>query len=515
MFCLPKIRSIEVADYDDDNTDEYIFTYEKYDSDGGSDIIYISYVDVNSSFTPIEEQAITITIAQFDDGTTCKTSNRGKWFTSPLVFDFITGGDLETVIGIMKDPDEFLMYTCESTDVDEGDCERHPDILDADGEIISNVFRANAFTDTGNVDFCVMGYINTTSTLDLLCSSQQAGGQDDLEFEYDITELSNPYNITMDYGNYNVIAHAGEHKSITANGDALSEIITSFGIFEIDYELDNELLLVFEQPKENAVVLSVDAEGIGREDLIVLTRTNLWYIDDGFSSSGANITEYTVNPCVDSTWQVNTSVGITVTASDPDGDDVNIRAILYSNNDTVNEQPSEWVVVASGGSASFSFTANATVSSDIILLQANDTSNPTEIDEIELSFSVGVNGLVFGECTTEIDVVEAAALVGVISEDPTVNNSMDQAMENADNQTGLGTVIIWTFLMIGVAMALWITSGEKNPTATLGVIVIVEIGLFIIGAKQGYIPIAIVVTIGVISLVGIGLWIKRTFVKEG
>lgn len=552
-YCFSRQPTLVVADYDDDAEDEYIFTYMHFAQSGGadpSDTRHIVIFEVNDTNIVKSEVNITLQFGQdwsdFDTtGCNDNVKDYGGKFTNPLVFDAIIGGNLETIVGIMKDDDEFVMYSYDSigTIID-----RHPDILDADGRIVSNVIRANAFTDTGNTDFCVLGFRDVEQDLDLLCSKLMGSGQDDEEYNFDLhigqdidgntNGLNNVYNISTTFGLFTNMIHAVEHKSVTETGDARSEILTTYGIFEIDQNLilDDELLLIYENPKTDGAILSVDVEKNGREDLVFMTSTNLWYIDDGFTNSGADISDIEFNPCYTSTWKQNTTVEIGIVASDTDGDKVSVRAYLYNNNVSGIAHDSGWSAnVTSGTTVTFSFTANLTTSSDVVRIIARDTGQPSLIDEELRSMSVATNGVEFGDitcsetglgdtnvtpspnprfCSNDNDCLTGFVCVineCVVNPDPQANNTFDQTVTRISNASGLGSMLVWVLIMLIIAIVLWMQLGEKNPTTTMGIIAFLEVGMFIIGVKLGYIPFGILLVLVIGGVISMAMWIKKTF----
>ena len=184
-----------------------------------------------------------------------------------------------------------------------------------------------------------LGYDQTANILDLLCASEQTGQIIETdEFTFD----SGPfYNISFGYGDpWIPITHAGQQSTATTSGNNLNEIINSYGVFRLNFEGVNHLDLIWENPISNGAVISVDYEEVGREDMFVLTDTNIWYINDGFTNLGSNISSYYTNPCLDSTWKINTSVEVRITSTDDEGDLVNSRAIFYQGES--NEQDSGW-----------------------------------------------------------------------------------------------------------------------------------------------------------------------------
>lgn len=402
-FCVPNIPVVSVADYDGDGTQEFIFSYGVFGS--GVDAVKIGFVSINASDEIVYEQEISRSCLELSDGLssqTCDSIAAQNVFTAPLVFDLdgSSSNGLESVIGLMVASDEFKMY---SYYADGSVMDNYPEVAHADGLILSNVMLFNAFTDTGRVDFCVMGYEAVERELDLCCASEQTGTiPQTKEFFFG---LGNFYNLSTAAGNWERLAHATQHSTATIEGNNLDEVINSYGVFSLSYAGLNHLVLEFENPKSNAVVLSVDAEKVDREDLLVLSSTNLWYLDDKFSNTAAEISAYYVDPCIDHTWKENTTVEVRISAVDGEGDDVNVSAILYYG--LSFNQTSAWSVAASGSTQVFNFVANETVGTATLRLRASDVRHPTEWDVIDLSVSVATTGISWGDgCVTDVEIGE-------------------------------------------------------------------------------------------------------------
>jgi len=245
IFCMPKIRSMPYIDYDGNGEKEYVVSFLQTSSSGNENY-YISYISVNATNDITGSERIDKEMGNLKDGIfNCEEETVNAYITSPIVYDFdgASSNGLETVIGIQKDADEFKIHSWRS---DGTQLDTYPAFFDADGIIISNPIIANIDPDSeGSVDFCVMGYQDNIGEIDLLCASEQGGGLFDPEsdeFEYDVSGL---YNITKEYDFYNNMIHAVQHSSETTGGQDLNEIITPYGIFTIDYEGNNELLMLY------------------------------------------------------------------------------------------------------------------------------------------------------------------------------------------------------------------------------------------------------------------------------
>ena len=521
IHCLPTIRHIALADFDVDGDKDYIFTTIEVES-GGVESVDIFYVDVASQ-TPSE-------VLQIDDteivGVTETDAGCGAYdhlFTSPLVaeLDGSLGNGLETVIGTQTDDDEYNLKVYDSGGNLE---EQHPLLADADGILVSNVMLADVFPDSDNTDYCVVGYQTVTEEIDLLCGSLQDTfvSQNELEFSMDV-----PYNISEGDAIWNPISHMGQHSSETQEGKNIQELINSYGVSRLDLDdcsviglgADCTLEVIFENPVGDSVLIPVDAEKVtavgGREDLIALSSTNLFYIDDGFSNSAGEITSYTVNPCIDSTWKINTSVTITTIVEDDDLDTVSSKVILYEGDS--NEQDSGFTDnVSSGTTNSFSFVANKTMGTGAIKLVGRDSENLDTLDEIDLTFSVSSNGLEFGDCITEVSIApeeeeeDEIVTVATLTVDAS-ENSITSGINTVMNLTGLAGTTFWLFLMLAFSIGLYFRGASIgwSGNGIVGAIAIVNLLFLVIGARVGLISTALIVILVVISVVILGVFLGR------
>ena len=541
--CLPSVRTMPVVDYDNDGDDEYIVTTMQ--SGGSADEeVHIFWVEVLSNHSVIEEFQFTetdmddiITIGgTTDDPVFCDDSNGniannippGRFFTSALTYDIDSpsSNGLETVVAFKLDATDFTIKSydgCSSDGCTITEFDDYPETCDTFGNCptataISNVFKADVFPGAEGVDdFCVIGFDNINEELDAICGSETSTVSltETVEFLFDT-----PFNLTNTYGFSNNIAHSAQHSTLIVSGKDLNEFITSYGVqalFLNGTGLLSTLQGIFANPRENGAVLSIDAEKInapgGREDLIVLTSTNLFYIDDRFSNSGANISFFSVNPCLDSTWKVNTSVEVVVRPQDDEADAVSARAILYQGE--TNEQDSGFSAnVSSGTDITFGFTANLTIGSSTLRLQARDTENPSEINTIDLTFSVGSNGVVFGDCKTEttvdigIQVEDGVIDEATLTEDAT-DNSIISGINTFIGLTGIAGTTLWLVLMIIFSFAVWSRAGEIgwSGNSALGVIAFTNALLIILGARLGILSTGLVIIITVIAVVIIGVFL--------
>jgi hypothetical protein len=399
-YCEPGIPMVAVKDYDQDGTEEFIVSYSMGKA-SSADVLYIKYYDTSLFGVPSLERSISMNYAYDMIGPSQNCDVGSKVFTAPLVDDFqgtLTNG-METVIGMQTSASTFKAYSFKA---DGSLIDDYPELVTGSGIIVSNPIRAAVMPDSvpQGSDFCVMGY--NAGDVDLLCASEYR--TDYLqpkteEFDYVLTE---DWNVSTTYGNWERLIHAANYKSELIEGQDLSEIITAYGVFSLDYIDLNELLLIWPMPQTKSVVVPVDAEKVGREDLLSLTSANLFYIDDKYSNSEPELSAYSVNPCITATWKLNTTAEVVVKIEDVDSNNVRARAFLYYG--TPYQIGINWTDYGpSGTSFPFTFEANHTIGSGTIFIEFNDDYNPLGVNSVSLTFSVGSMGVEYGDCITEFD----------------------------------------------------------------------------------------------------------------
>lgn len=544
VHCMPTIRTMQVADYDQDGTNEYVFSALEVDNTFSADEeLKIFFINVLDNGTVIKEMQVDETaVDSFLSASTkysCDNSAgantdgllAGYFLSSPLVFDFkASSSGLETGIAFSVDENEYIMQLIESDgDTHLGD--RFPQITEAEGVLISNVFLANAFTDSGTADLCVAGFNDDDVELQILCGSKRTAEiPETAKFQRTLDE---GFNVSRTYATWNTITHAGQHSSAqtteTGATSDLSEIINTYGVNTFDWDGavceatgNCGLNRIFLNGGADSVLLSVDVEKFGSEDLLAMTDTNLFYFDDKQSNEPATITSVTYNPCiVDSTVKVNTTLQVTVVVTDQNpavigADDVIINVTTYKN-DVINENEQNAVGVASGSSQQFTFTLNATGNNKILEILGRDTVNIDEIDSQEQRFNVNNIGVEFGDSTCTTDYVAIAEEEA----EPTVGGDLNET-SNVGTQTlglmtgtglgGFGNSI----LIMGFVAFLFIFSPkvfgkeiEKLEAKLLMLaLILVEALLLLFFTAIGTIPVGVTISLVVIAITPIALWVR-------
>lgn len=320
-YFLPKIRSVAVADYDGDGIAEYVTTAVKTNI-GGVAGLFVAYA--NTANHSLEKYLNPYTTIVYSDPGVDD-------FTSPLVFDASPAdAGMETIVAYQAQTQaEFEMIALSATGAELKD---FPDITFADGTIISNIVRATVFEGSyGDKDFCVLGYDTPNDLMYLLCGSFVG---DDPFFDGETFEAPTNYDVSEgDLYPFNVLS-AVQTSEDTTDGLNLHEFLTPFGVYSINWVgvIDNTLALEYLITASSyGIAVPSDVEKNKNFDILYRAPEGLYYIDDGFSNSQANIDAYTFtnNPlCVNRTYTLGLSL------SDAEGDSVTCWVAVLLDNET-------------------------------------------------------------------------------------------------------------------------------------------------------------------------------------
>lgn len=547
LICFPHIKHMTVQDYDKDGTKEYIFSVQNFGQAPVDESMYIEYLNVVGS-TVTEEQVIIFNEGDFyeseiphdfdevaqneacDDSTGTYRAI-GRSFTAPYVSDVVSTGSLETAIAYMIGTDEYRMKLFDASGVA---INTYPEnflggTVNGDGHILSNIFKASIFEANSN-DFCVMGYKDeggaydgNIDSLDMVCASEDTtvftslfGLVDVSSDEFHNNNTNLPFNLTIEYNNFDFIVNTGEF----SGDDGVSEIATSYGIMSVDYGSivwgGSEINIIFYVPHEEGILIPVDIENSSYSDLLYMTTTNLFLYDDLWVNSPLSYFDYEFSPCNDGTWKINTSFGATITPYDIDGDLVSARVILYEGDE--NQQDTGWSNNLSSGTSiplGADLKINKTTNNGNLVLQARDIENLDVVRELEFTFSVGNQGLEFGDCTA----TGSTTVYGVEEDEEasfnatSVNyqsNAVATGMETlSDSFGGIGASTVYLIIMFIVMIAIWFQAGHKSPSMALGIIAIVLIMFSYIGVKLQILGIGFILILVIAMLLATALWASR------
>jgi len=486
-FYLPKIRTVEVKDGDTDGTSEYYFSVY----DNGNLQVVIFRVSASASIGVVEEKELTISASIVN-------SDRDE-FTSPLVFDFDPGTS-GTEIVIAYQADSVNEYEMVLLDEDGNEIQDYPDLTYADGVIISNPVRTSVFTDSGNTDYCVLGYDTGNDEINLLCGSKITG-EDIIPGEVFSYDGAIYYDITDNADLYNNMLASVQVSASTTDGENLNEFMTTFGVFSIDYDLVNELILEYDVTLDQGAFLWSDFESTGYADIVYLTDDAVYYIDDGFENSQVSIDSYTVNAgdpfCLDRTYT------ITVTVTDTENDDavchideyyLNGTFITSTANKTTTTPGSVNLYYTADEQGDFLLTINCT--DGINTVADTEDVQRSVSNDTDVCYAPGENP----ETVTPGSSEEAA-------EDEDFQADAAQVFADIGIESSLGLTIIWLIIMMIVA---FIVIGKVGHSQSVYVLLsFIEIMMLLIGYYIGFIGMIPLVMIGLLAALFLSLSLIR------
>jgi len=509
-FCLPFINRMTASDYDADGNIEYLVNAISTNSVNIVDI-EIWALNINTNRTATSELNILEGSPEFSgviNGNCDSNPSDKRSFVTPLMVADIDGlaNQKEIIMAYQTDADDYEIsaYTKTGSDFD-----TYPLSADANGQIISNLFEINHDPDDTTFQFCVIGNNDAGGDSEITCVNEGRFVETSI-FSYTPSGTISGESAGIFVQN----AHSVDSITQAQNTD---EILFVHGIYSLDlsgafcgsptWECNTQVEYSI---TGNQSWVSVDVEKIGLEDLIGMDDDFIYYIDDGLVNHPATITHYSVNPCLDSVWKINTTVQVTITTTDPDGDSISQRAVLYSGDS--NEQDSGFTQnLSSGQTSAFSFIANKSIGNSALELFGKDSVN-MNIDNIPLSFSVSSNGVEFGDCVSDVDIEDepTPANESEILQESEQDNSISSPVNRLSARTGLSGTIIWILIIIAVSLIIAYFSFKVDMP--IGIVATIEsiaiIGLFVIGAYLGFISknliiIFVVIATAIIIFMGI------------
>lgn len=330
--CFSKLPQIMLGNLDNQGDDEYIITSVLVDITGSEELkVYAVWVN-NTDETDVSLLwDVNLRTNGFSNEQSCEAGLYENWVSPPLVYDISNdNGDLsEIAVAYRKTATEIeLAYMIETGEI----IKTFPNFPELwYGASVSNVIPLDYHPDTSVTDMCVL--TNTPGyNQGLYCTAI-----DSILFGW-ITGTNEIYfltswNLTNEYKSYKGLIQITDSN----NGDDLPDLTTTWGIIYIP-DMNNELLCthdtcntgyIWQSPKVNGsfIISSVDDTN---GDVLVRQKESLWYIDDNFINTPGQITGVSFNPCItQDIVKVNSTISVTVTVDDFNGDDVNARAIFY------------------------------------------------------------------------------------------------------------------------------------------------------------------------------------------
>lgn len=501
--CLPQTQKIAIT-----NTGEFVYNYGYFDDINNDFFLRTYVVELNSSGHIFDStKVVQRDIHHVQDNNDVFCSDNDYIFTAPTVYEGNGFPPQEIVSAYQTDEDSYRIFYSQ---LDGTDGERYPQLDQGEGTLISNVLIGTFFTH-GNedADFGVMGYNNEDDKLEFLIASDYLVSFFTLGDSWIVESEVNAS--TFEPSGTQKLIHSIADKTETFNGVDPDEILTPFGIF--NFQEDGDLIKYYEIPYTQGISVANDYENVGYADIIYLTGDNLIYIDDDFENTPAEIDEIVINPCVTDedqsvVWKQNTTVGVTITPIDFQGDQVRARAILYHDYPDSNvTQDSNWSNYKSSGEPfQFSFTADTKTSSATLRLMATDSENPDTEAIRDFSFSVASNGVSFGDCTTRLtDLSEPEDEEAVEEDDITTDeNDITRAVNDIEQVLGVPKLLLFVFLLLFVDFALF-SALHRIPMVALYTIIIIDFFAFVSASLMGLLPVAFVVSsYALIIILGIG-----------
>lgn len=406
--CFPKINQITLANLDNEGDLEYIIP-SVYVDITGSDVLKVYAAFVNNS-DPTDAYLLTsynIRSNGFSNEQTCELGLYENYIGAAVAGEFYDSNSADEIaIPYRYDVSNvkliFLQY--DGTVFD---------LLVTFPTIIGGAWPGYSISNPMVMDFCPLNDVtdvcflaNTDgATYNLYCSCIDSfdligGVSIDATYNFILTSV---FNLTDDYKSYTGLIHNG----LTGNS-ANADLITTWGVYNLSRASGNDDLTTSRLKtwgKNNGSVIISSAQD-ANGDVLVRTKTNLWYIDDNFINSPGQITEVSFNPCItDDITKVNTTIAATVTVGDVDGNDVNFWGSLYYGESYNNTQGWTTTNQSHGASHTFPFQATNIRNNAILKVCGRDTANPGLEDCQSFGFNVGLEGVSYGDTTCAVEFV--------------------------------------------------------------------------------------------------------------
>lgn len=278
----------------------------------------------------------------------------------------------------------------------------HSSIWSPDVYEISNAFQCKVFSNDARSNYCMAGFSYNNATLIIAATDYGVPLTYSDTYLLQTTNLSNGFIVS----GRNTLSHGLNVNNLVRNGAYTTDFITPQGILSLDgnpnvFLGNGDLKFTFLYPSglNNAIISPINGKYSPYYDLIAMTPTNVVYISDNFIIPPTQIESYTVNPCLNSVWNLTTLVGVTITPrSYLNLFPVSAKAILYYGNS--NQQDTNFSAYSQSGSIfNFQFVANTTIQNGILRLIALDNQT-NQGQTIDLPFSVTLNGAAYGSCIT-------------------------------------------------------------------------------------------------------------------
>jgi len=220
--------------------------------------------------------------------------------------------------------------------------------------------------------------------------------------------------------------------------------------------------------------------------------------------------DFEINPCVSYPWGNNTPLSISITPyacnqkTDPWNycDKVAVKAAIYFANTNIQVDEtywsswysshteftfdsSHWNVNKTSGETDanlINFTIRIYAKSNDTLYTANYTDLSFQVINMSYYDNHSLNYVWYGDCVTTG--VVGAGGVNVTGGEDVISKSL----KSVEEEIGWGTTLLWIMVMIIIAIVMWASTAEFGSAAGMGVVILVEFCLLIVGIYLGFVP---------------------------
>jgi len=346
MPCLGTKSVLMVADTDYQGGGEDEFILGMAFGTSGADTVAFWSFEINTSsmgvsgFDPI--CAVTDLWNDWDCSDNCNHLKNN--FNNPAIGEIDgTVNGKELVFGYQIAEDSYKLAWCKSKLIGGGVGEKYPKIANGEGEVVSNTFMGNFFSDSlrDNQDFGVMAFDKVRQQIEFIVVSKSNGNIINwYELESDLNN-SISWNMTEYTNHYTPTVFASQQNSILYSrflySKDLDEFVTPYGVFSVDTQLwDNKAKWEWGNPYGESVLIPIDLrlnDGVMRENMLIYSYNALRYLYDGQVNlmPWFNGTESYIDPCIHAGYvALNTTMLVYAHVNDYEGQKVQFRATLYA-----------------------------------------------------------------------------------------------------------------------------------------------------------------------------------------
>jgi hypothetical protein len=455
--------------------------------------------------------------------------------SSPLVGDFIPDGEpsQSIIIGFLDSADGFRLHSYYWDGSAFYQYARHPQHHSYSGNMLSNPVKAKVFDHDNHNNYCILAY--TTTNQSVLDCATDYGGRITLNNPFGYTEkVYYTANYTNDFFP-NVSSGQGQIHTIYASNtisknQRITDFILPFGIYQLSAidTISGSLNPIFNVAYGQGTLTPIDLKDTSYYDLIFMSANNAVYIDDKQNNQNGQSDSINFNPCIRTQWKIGTRVNVLVTTYDAEANQVRAAATLYYG--TSYAQNSNYSAFFPPGSLlSFDFNASTATTNGILrIFTQDDRPQHANLNVTrDYPFSVGDTGLSFGDgqCAfnglVSADNAAAAAAQAQNTTATTLeNNALKTSVASISGLIGIPTLLFILIMMVGIDIVVVISS-MSNPflashlITIAGLLLFIDMAIFIIASLMGLIPAALVITIILLVVIAAILYIGFLLSKLG